>query len=131
MKTALSLAILGAGLIAVSGQDVFVLGGPGTTTVPPIVYQPPVVNVPAPAYQPVQTVVAAVPVVPVAPAYAGYSYPAYSYSSGYYNPNVMYIGGPGTCGPTYYDYAPCSSPNVIYFGRTQSYREGYHFRHCR
>ena len=155
MKTLMSLVVLSAGL-NLSAQDVFVLGGPGSSPVPPIVYQPPLVGG-AQTYQaiqptiaaipvaavPVQPVVAAIPVqpvvaaVPVTPVYAtpAYSPPCYSYSgySGYYNydPNVIYIGGPGSCGPNYYDYGRCSTPNVIYFGREQAHRQGYNFRHCR
>jgi hypothetical protein len=44
---------------------------------------------------------------------------------------VIYVGGPGTCSPSYYDYRYYSNPNVIYFGRRQAYREGYSFGHCR
>jgi hypothetical protein len=131
MKILMSLVALGAGLVAVSAQDVFVLGGPGSAPVPPIVYQPPVVNG-GQAYQAAQPLVAAIPVAYAAPAYAT---PCHS---GYYNynPNVIYIGGPGSCGPNYYgygnyDYGRCASPNVIYFGREQAYRHGYNFRHCR
>jgi hypothetical protein len=128
MKTLMAMAILGAGSMAVSAQDVFVLGGPGSTPVPPIVYQPPVVTG-ASAYPVCQSVVAAVPVTPYCGAYSQpHRYSGY-YNS--YNPNVIYIGGPGTCGPNYYDYGRCSTPNVIYFGREQAYRHGYNFRHCR
>jgi len=108
------------GLMTACAQDVFVLGGAGSTPVPPIVYQPPVVTG-QPVYQPV---VAAVPV--CAPAV--YAAPC---ASTYYNPNVIYVGGPGTCSPSYYDYRYYSNPNVIYFGRRQAYREGYSFGHCR
>jgi hypothetical protein len=48
----------------------------------------------------------------------------------YYNPNVIYVGGPGACSPSYYDYR-YYQPNVIYFGRRQAYREGYSFGHYR
>ena len=112
------------GLTTACAQDVFVLGGVGTTPVPPIVYQPPVVNDGSAAmYQPAVAAipVCAAPVYPVATACA----------SRYYNPNVVYVGGPGTCGPSYYDYRYYSSPNVIYFGRRQAYREGYSFGHYR
>jgi hypothetical protein len=123
MKTLMAAAILGASLMAVHAQDVFVLGGPGSTPVPPIVYQPPVVTGP-----PVATYYSALP---VAPHCATRDYMAPYYSSYYSNPNVIYVGSPGTCGPRYYDYPPCSTPNVIYFGREQAYRHGYNFRHCR
>jgi hypothetical protein len=52
----------------------------------------------------------------------------------YPSPNVTYIGGPGSCAPNYYagGQGPCyGSPSVIYFGRLQAHREGYHFRHYR
>jgi hypothetical protein len=126
MKTMISVAVLGASLMAVFAQDVFVIGGPGSTPVPPIVYQPPIVTgVPAVTYH--------VPAASVCGAYAAPPYSGhYNYSHhSHYNPNVIYIGGPGTCGPTYYDYPRCSTPNVIYFGREQAYRQGYNFRHCR
>jgi hypothetical protein len=61
------------GLIAAGAQDVFVLGGAGTTPVPPIVYQPPVVNDGSAAmYQPAVAAVPvyAMPVYPVATACA-------------------------------------------------------------
>jgi hypothetical protein len=107
------------GLMTAGAQDVFVLGGAGTTPVPPIVYQPPVVTS-QPGYQPVATVPVCAPAVYAAPC-----------ASTYYNPNVIYVGGPGTCSPSYYDYRYYSNPNVIYFGRRQAYREGYSFGHCR
>jgi len=121
MKT-LMAAILGASLMAVYAQDVFVLGGPGSTPVPPIVYQPPIVTgAAAPCYN----------TIPVAPHCA--TTPAYMapyYASYYSNPNVIYVGRE-SCGPSYYDYPSCSTPNVIYFGREQAYRHGYNFRHHR
>ena len=123
MKTCLVVAFLIGGVTAGFAQDVFVLGGPGTTSVPPIVYQPPVVNDgSAVSYQPL---VAAIPV------YATPVYSAPACASTYYNPNVIYVGGPGSCGPNYYGYSRYHSPNVIYFGRNQAYREGYNFGHCR
>jgi len=124
MKTILAAAFLIGGLAAVCAQDVFVLGGPGTTPVPPIVYQPPVVNDGYTAtYQPTVTAI---------PIYAATVYPvASACASTYYNPNVIYVGGPGSCGPNYYGYSRYCSPNVIYFGRGQAYREGYNFGHCR
>jgi hypothetical protein len=116
--------VLIGGLMTAYGQDVFVLGGAGTTPIPPIVYQPPIVmGEPVVTYQPV---VAAVPVY-ATPVYAA---PA-PCASTYHNPNVIYVGGPGTCGPNSCDYPRYSTPNVIYFGRTQAYRHGYNFRHCR
>jgi hypothetical protein len=108
------------GLMTADAQDVFVLGGAGTTPVPPIVYQPPIVTG-QPAYQPIATAVPAC-------ASAVYTAPC---ASTFYNPNVIYVGGPGTCSPSYYDYRYYSNPNVIYFGRRQAYREGYSFGHCR
>ena len=123
MKTLMSTAILGASLMAVYAQDVFVLGGPGSTPVPPIVYQPPVVTgAPAPCYT-------SIPVAPRCATPASYMAPYYA--SYYSDPNVIYVGGPRTCGQRYYDYPSCSTPNVIYFGREQAYRQGYNFRHCR
>ena len=120
MKTGLAVALLIGTLAIAAAQDVFVLGGQGTTPIPPIVYQPPVWNSePAVTYQPV---VAAVPVCAV-PVYT--APPACA--STYYNPNVIYVGGSGSYGPSYYGYG--YSPNVIYFGRRQAYREGYYFRH--
>ena len=122
MKTLVSAAILGASPMAVYAQDVFVLGGPGSTPVPPIVYQPPVVTgAPAPCYN----------TIPVAAHCATPTYMAPYYASYYSNPNVIYVGGPRSCGPGYYDYPSCSTPNVIYFGREQAYRHGYNFRHYR
>jgi hypothetical protein len=123
MKEMWAVVVLVGGIGVGFGQDVFVLGGPGTTPVPPIIYQPPVVADGAASYQPA---VAAVPVyaMPVYPA-------ASSCASTYYNPNVIYVGGPGSCGPNYYRYPRYSTPNVIYFGREQAYREGYNFGHCR
>jgi len=123
MKTLMSAAILGASLMAVYAQDVFVLGGPGSTPVPPIVYQPPVVTgAPAPCY----TTISVAPRCATTTAYMAPYYASY-----YSNPNVIYVGSPGTCGPRYYDYPSCSTPNVIYFGREQAYRHGYNFRHHR
>lgn len=101
----------------------------------------PVTVVPAATQQPaaqqiVQQVVVQTPVyvpVPVAapaPVYTDYGYYGYNGYSGYNN-NVIYVGGPGSCGP-YYDHAPYySTPNVIYFGHGQAHRQGYNFRHCR
>lgn len=137
MKTACAVMVLVGGLTATFAQDVFVLGGPGSTPVPPVVYQPPVVTGQPPiAYQPAivyQPVVAAVPVVPVygaaVPCAPNY-YNGYYNQGGYYNPNVLYVGGPGSCGPEYYRYSQCA-PNVIYFGRGQAYRQGYSFGSCR
>lgn len=126
MKTLISAAILGACVMAAGAQDVFILGGPGSTPVPPIVYQPPIVTG-APAYY-TQPVVAAVQIIPIC---ATPAYTAPYYASYYSNPNVTYIGGPGSCGPRYYDSPKCSTWNIIYFGREQAYRQGYHFRHCR
>lgn len=62
------------------------------------------------------------------PTYSAYTYP--SYYPQYYSPNVIYIGGPGTCGPNYSHY-PNYHPSVIYFGGMQAARHGYNFRHCR
>jgi hypothetical protein len=131
MKPALSLLIVGLGITSTFAQNVLVLGGLGTTPEPSNVYAPPAIeNAPTYAYLPVHALFVAVPVIPVyaTPAYAE---PAYYSSYTYSSPNVIYVGGPGSCGPTYYDSPPCSTPNVIYFGRIQASREGYHFRHCR
>ena len=46
-------------------------------------------------------------------------------------PNVIYVGGPGSCGPNFYTYPRYSSPNVIFFGQWEAYQRGYHFRHRR
>ena len=120
VRASLSIAMLIGGLITACAQDVFVLGGAGTTPVPPIVYQPPVVTG-QPAYQPAcQQVAVAVPF--CAPAV--YATPC---ASTYYNPNVIYVGGRGSYGPGYYNYGYYDRPNVIYFGRRQAYREGYNF----
>lgn len=122
MKTGLAVALLIGTFATAPAQDVFVLGGQGTTPIPPIVYQPPIFTAePVVSYQPV---VAAVPVCAV-PAYA--APPACA--STFYNPNVVYVGGSGSCGPNYYGYGGYCTPNVIYFGRRQAYREGYNFRH--
>ena len=121
MKTILAAVALMGGLAGAFAQDVFILGGAGTTPVPPIVYQPPVVaGDSAVTYQPV---LAAVPV------YATPAYPTMpACTSTYYSPNVIYVGSPGSCG-NYYNYSRCYSPNVIYFGRDQAYRHGYNFGH--
>jgi hypothetical protein len=106
------------------GDGVILTGGLGpvsspaapvqTTYSPPVVYQAPLV---------LQT-----PVVYQAP---GCLVPAYTaLSGGYYNPNVIYFGGPNSCYRNYY--SGCQyPPNVLYFGRGQAYYQGYHFTACR
>jgi hypothetical protein len=117
MKTLVALGVLVGGLAAAPAQDVFVLGGPGSTPVPPIVYQPPIVTGAYPVVQPVM----AVPVVPVCPtAYV----PPCNYN--YYDYRAS------ACSPGYYDYYPSYSPSVLApFGREQAYRHGYRFNHPR
>lgn len=122
MKT-MVLAVLMAISVSVQAQNVFLLG----SNTPP----PPALNgngaAPAATY--------AHPA-PVGGCAVGYGYaarePYYpNYYPGYHHPNVMYVGGPGSCGPNYYPYARYDTPNVIYFGGMQAARHGYHFRHCR
>lgn len=99
------------------GDGVILTGGvgPATATGAPmqnantVVYQTP-------------TVVCPPPVLAV-PAYT-------ALNGGYYNPNVIYFGGPNSCYRNYY--SGCRySPNVLYFGRGQAYYQGYQFTACR
>lgn len=115
---------LGASIVQVVGQGVgdgvILTGGLGPATGPaapvqtavtcqtPVVYQSPVVY-----QQPL------------------YSVPAYTaLNGGYYNPNVIYFGGPNSCYRNYF--SGCNySPNVLYFGRGQAFYQGYNFTRCR
>ena len=121
MKTKIAFLglVLGASILQVSsqgvGDGVILTGGLGPATTydtpiqAPVVYQTPVV------YQ--EPVACAVPVYT---ALAG----------GYYNPNVIYFGGPNSCYRNYY--VGCNySPNVLYFGRGQAFYQGYRFTHHR
>ena len=79
----------------------------------PVVYQAPVIyQAPVSFQAPVSYEPAAVPQCP-SPA------------------NVIYVGGPGSCGPNFYNYPRYCSPNVIFFGQGEAYLRGYHFRHSR
>jgi hypothetical protein len=136
MKTIWLVALLGT--ISAQGQNVFILGS--NTALPPDLngnVQQPVAVAPAAVASaaPGTTVNVHVNVAPAQPcAQATYAQTAYYdpyYAQQYYSPNVMYIGGPGTCGPNSYNYYPQQSGSVIYFGGLQAYRQGYHFRHCR
>jgi len=135
MKTIWFVSLLA--ITCVQAQNVFLLGS--NTALPPDLNG----NV-----QPLATTPVVVATAPVAAnvnvnvnlntgsacAYqTGGNYPAQYYNTYYpqYSPNVMYVGGPGTCGPNYYNYYPYQNSSVIYFGGLQAYREGYHFRHCR
>jgi hypothetical protein len=134
MKTTWLVALLA--ISTAQAQNVFVLGS--NTALPPdlngnvqpVAAAPAATTAPAPATTVnVNVHVNGAPATPYAhPAYAAHD--AY-YPPQYYSPNVMYIGGPGTCGPNYYNYYPYQSGSVIYFGGLQAYRQGYHFRHCR
>ena len=134
MKTMWLVALLG--ITSAQAQNVFVLGS--NTALPPDLngnVQPvagaaavPVAAVPA------TTVNVNVNVNPgTTYAQPGYyePYSGYYPQQQYYSPNVMYIGGPGTCGPNYYNSYQYQNSSVIYFGGMQAYRHGYHFRHCR
>lgn len=118
MKTICFLALLA---VSAQAQNVFLLG---SNTTPP-----PDLNGYA---APVQAAVAPVTTCAYATAAPACAYPVYDpYYPQQYSPNVMYIGGPGTCGPNYYSYPRYNSSQVIYFGGLQAYRQGYNFRHCR
>jgi hypothetical protein len=122
MKT--TLCVLTAGLMALcaSAQDE--------------AYSEPV---PAPAIVYQSTVTYQVPVVYQAPVI--YQAPVSFQAPVYYEqtapapcpptPNVIYVGGPGSCGPNFYNYPGCASPTVIFFGQGEAYQRGYHFRHGR
>ena len=93
--------------------DAVVYQAPVTYQVP-VVYQAPVIYQSSVTFQ-----------APVSydPSPAGGYYPA--------TPNVIYVAGPGSCGPNFTHYPRYYSPNVIYFGHGEAYQRGYHFRHCR
>ncbi len=120
------------GLVAsAAGQGVWVTGNNGYCAPGPgPVVAPGPVGYPGPGY--------AVPPLGV-PAPIGYGYgygygaPGVPYSPYYpqYFPNVTYFGGPGSCGPNFGYFPRVSTPNVIYFGELQGYRQGYQFRYCR
>ena len=133
MKTIWLVALLG--ITFAQAQNVFLLGS--NTALPPDLngnVQPVAATAAVPvATAPGTTVNVNVNVNPATTcAQPTYYDPAYSYyPQPHYSPNVMYIGGPGTCGPNYYNYYPYQNSSVIYFGGLQAYRHGYHFRHCR
>jgi hypothetical protein len=97
------------------GDGVILTGGLGPSSAPaspaqapsysgPVVYQMPVIYQPTPCAVPAYTALA----------------------GGYYNPNVIYFGGPNSCYRNCY--VGCTySPNVLYFGRGQAYYQGYAF----
>jgi hypothetical protein len=121
MKTALSVLLAGLAASGLRAQDeAYYEPAPAAAVIyqAPVIYQVPVVYQAAVVYQagvtfqgPVQYEQAAAPCLPA--------------------PNVIYVGGPGSCGPNYYNHYGYCAPNVIYFGRGESYLRGYHFRHCR
>jgi hypothetical protein len=133
MKTMWLVALLG--ITSAQAQNVFVLGS--NTALPPDLngnVQPVAAAAAAPvAAAPATTVNVNVNVNPGTTCAQPGNYAAYNayYPQQYYSPNVMYIGGPGTCGPNYNNYYPYQNGSVIYFGGMQAYRHGYHFRHCR
>ena len=125
-------------ITSAQAQNVFILGS--NTALPPDLNGnvQPVATAPvaAPVAAPGTTVNVNVNVMPAAPyAQQPYCNPAYAsyagYAQPYYAPNVMYVGGQGSCGANYYNYYPCQNSSVIYFGGLQACREGYHFRHYR
>ena len=139
MKTIWLAALLA---IPAQAQNVFLLGS--NTALPPDLNG----NVQAVAAAPAVQAPVTVNVNVNAAATPNCTYPAtYAYPPQYYNtyypqysPNVMYVGGPGTCGPNYYSgcggyynnyYPNCAGSSVIYFGGLQACREGYNFRHRR
>jgi len=107
-------------------EPVLIAGGstPPTAVMGSVSYQPaaqPVAYPVAVVYQPPVVYVPAVPLV------AGGACSA---------PNVIYFGGPNSCYSSGYHggyYRPdCAySPSVIYFGRGEAYQRGYAFRHPR
>ncbi|HZO83646.1 MAG TPA: hypothetical protein VFC26_00400 [Verrucomicrobiae bacterium] len=135
MKTIWLAALLAT---CAQAQNVFLLGS--NTTPPPDLNgysAPPATAAAAPAAANVVVNVNANGASPACtypaanPYYAQYNNGYYPQQQ-YYSPNVMYIGGPGTCGPNYYNnYYSYPSSSVIYFGGLQAYRHGYNFRHCR
>jgi hypothetical protein len=125
MKTLLSPAVF---LFAVSvativAQEPALIGGGSTRPQPVMDYVPPapaVVNPPAVQhvriryeYEASSVPVSALPCTTPRPPCAS----TYSYPSSY------------TTYPSYYQ--GCASPTVIYFGRGEAARRGYHFRHSR
>jgi hypothetical protein len=106
------------------GDGVILTGGLGPATMPaaPVqsAYQMPVIHQSPVVYR--------TPVVYQTP---GCAVPAYTaLNGGYYNPNVIYFGGPNSCYRNYY--SGCQyTPNVLYFGRGQAYYQGYSFTACR
>lgn len=134
MKTIWLVTLLG--ITSAQAQNVFLLGS--NTALPPDLNGnvQPLANAPAVAPAPAAATVNVNVNVNGGSACTSptaCTYPAQYYNAYYpqYSPNVMYIGGPGTCGPNYYNYYPQYSSSVIYFGGLQAYREGYNFRHCR
>jgi hypothetical protein len=122
MKTTLSVLLAGLTVSALHAQDeAYYEPAPAAAVIyqAPVIYQVPVVYQAAVVYQAGVTFQG--PVQCEQPAVA--VYPA--------TPNVVYVAGPDSCGPNYYNNARYCSPNVIYFGRGESYLRGYHFRSCR
>ncbi len=132
MKTITLLAgvvLMGLGVGSAAGQGVWVTGNNGYCAPAPVpVVAPGPVGYPGPGY-------GVPPLAASAPIGYGYGYgaPGVPYNPYYpqYFPNVMYIGGPGSCGPNFGYFPRFSTPNVIYFGELQGYRQGYQFRYCR
>lgn len=120
------LFVISSALTSVAQEPVLIAGGsmPPTAVMASVSYQPAVQPVAYPiavVYQPPVVCVPAVPVV------AGGAYSA---------PNVIYFGGPNSCYSTpcsgsYYRPGCAYSPSVIYFGRGEAYQRGYAFRHPR
>ena len=103
-------------------EPVLIAGGstPPTAVMGSVSYQPVAYPV-AVVYQPPVVYLPAVPVV------AGGAYSA---------PNVIYFGGPNSCYSSghhggYYRPDCAYSPSVIYFGRGEACQRGYAFRHPR
>lgn len=122
MKTTLCVLLAGFPAICLQAQD-------------ETYYEP----APSPAVVYQSTVTYQVPVVYQAPviyqAPVSFQAPVYyeGAAAGQYpsTPNVIYVAGPGSCGPNFYNYPRCFSPNVIFFGQGEAYQRGYHFRHRR
>lgn len=122
---AMLLTILSA-LCVAAQEPVLIAGGstPPTAVMGSMAYQPAAQPVPYPVavvYQPPVVYVPAVPVV------SGGAYSA---------PNVIYFGGPNSCYSggypgSYYRPNCAYSPSVIYFGRGEACQRGYAFRHPR
>ena len=116
MKTKIAFVglVMGASILQVNsqgiGDGVILTGGVDTAAGGATYYTQ------SPVTSPAGVVYAAPCAVPVYTALAG----------GYYNPNVIYFGGPNSCYRNYY--AGCNyPPNVLYFGRGQAYYQGYKF----